>query len=236
VTCRTWMRWARFQEGRYPGDSRQWLHSPASSQARLTPASHARNLGGNGGPGPSRGPASSPVSELSGGPGPSHGPGPARLPGGVAGGCPGEALAHPWATARPSTPVTVTHHFVAGLRAKAAASARESAPSRGPNPATSPGEGDQPSHVERGNTRFTDPRNGSPAAPGARSGPRVRGRPDARAVGSPAAGEGAVAPSPPLVLIPERVEAGRFPEEPSPACSASAGVSLASAESRVPGD
>src|SRR5215469_13223915 len=92
------------------------------------------------------------------------GGGPRPPPGaaGSGGGCPGPAFAQPWAAARPSSPVTVTHHLVAGSRAKAAATARESAASSGPNPATSPGEADQPSQVDRGSTRFTDPRTDGP--------------------------------------------------------------------------
>jgi len=191
VTCRTWIRWVKAAEGRYPGDSRRWLHSPVSSQARLTPASHMRIPGGGGGPGPSRGPMSR------------------------ADGRPGAAFAHPWATARPSDPVTVTHHLVAGLRAKAPASALESAASSGPNPATSPGESDQPSHVESGNTRFTDPRN---AGPGARLGREAGAGPDAGWDGLRAAGENALAPSSQPIWAPGGPQARRLSrQEPNPA-------------------
>src|SRR5215469_12250768 len=152
VPCRAWIKWVSAGEGRYPVDPRRWLHPSFSSQATVMLASQARNDDGGGGRGPSPRSASSDAGCL-GSPAWVSGPG---------GGCPGPAFAHPWAAARPSGPVMVTHHLVAGSRAKAAATARESAASSGPNPATSPGEGDQPSQVDSGSTRFTDPRTDGP--------------------------------------------------------------------------
>ena len=150
---------------------------------------------------------------------------------GAGGGCPGPVFAHPWATARPSGPVTVRHHWVAGSRASAAARARESVASSGPNPAASPGVADQPSQVNSGSTRCTDPRTGGPAGSGARPGQGPGGRSDSAAGGWPGAGAAAVAAAPRPAVVPG------FPERErsSPQAPVRAGSPPAAAPAGPPG-
>src|SRR5216683_498781 len=72
--------------------------------------------------------------------------------------------AQPWATGRPSGPVTVTHHLVAGLRAAAAARSRAVPGSMMPRREAVPGRSAVPSRVLIEMVRFTFPAN--PAAGG----------------------------------------------------------------------
>src|SRR5215831_8354847 len=78
------------------------------------------------------------------------GPGP-----GDGGPCP--ARAQPWATGRPSSPVSVTHQRLSGWPAIAAPRWRLSSAASGPNPVTSPGASRKPSHVVNGTVRLTVP-------------------------------------------------------------------------------
>src|SRR5215471_2491528 len=78
------------------------------------------------------------------------GPGP-----GDGGPCP--ARAQPWATGRPSSPVSVTHQRVCGWPAIAAPRWRLSSAASGSNPVISPGAFRKPSYVVNGTVRLTVP-------------------------------------------------------------------------------